>query len=110
MDVHVDSAITDGLRRRGVEVLTAQEDGAGRLADPALLDRSTALMRLLFSRDADLLREAVLRQRTGLTFAGVVDAHQLRVDIGACIRDLELIAKAGEPDEFHNGIVYLPLR
>ena len=27
MDVHVQSAITTGLRRRGVDVLTAQEDG-----------------------------------------------------------------------------------
>ena len=31
MDVHVKEAITRGLRRRGVDVLTAQEDGAARL-------------------------------------------------------------------------------
>ncbi|AFY30690.1 hypothetical protein Cal7507_0188 [Calothrix sp. PCC 7507] len=28
MDVHVPQAITDQLRRRGVDVLTAHEDGA----------------------------------------------------------------------------------
>jgi hypothetical protein len=28
MDVHVRKAVTDGLRLRGADVLTAQEDGA----------------------------------------------------------------------------------
>ena len=32
MDVHVPAAITRGLRRRSVEVLTAQEDGTGLLS------------------------------------------------------------------------------
>jgi hypothetical protein len=33
VDVHVRRAITEGLRLRGVDVLTAQEDGASRLND-----------------------------------------------------------------------------
>jgi hypothetical protein len=28
-DVHVRRAVTEGLRLRGVDILTAQEDGAG---------------------------------------------------------------------------------
>ena len=44
-DVHVPAAITDQLRRRGVDVLTAQEDGSGELDDPVLLERATALRR-----------------------------------------------------------------
>jgi hypothetical protein len=110
MDVHVHSAITDALRQRGADVLTAQGDGADRLLDPALLDRATSLGRLLFSRDSDLLREAVHRQRDGIPFAGVAYAHPLRLGIGACIRELELLALAGEPEDFANRIVYLPLR
>jgi len=31
MDVHVRRAVTVGLRLRGVDVLTAQEDGAGNM-------------------------------------------------------------------------------
>ena len=61
MDVHVHAAITEGLRLRGVDVLTAQEDGGRRLRDPALLDRATALGRVLFTQDDDLLREAAER-------------------------------------------------
>jgi hypothetical protein len=50
MDVNVHRAITEGLRLREVDVVTAQEDGAGHLADPALLDRATALGCVLFHR------------------------------------------------------------
>jgi len=64
MDVHVRWAITDGLRRRDVDVLTAQEDGGATLADPLLLDRATSLVRVLFSQDEDLLREATLPNET----------------------------------------------
>ena len=50
MDVHVPRAITNGLRRRGVDVLTAQEDGAAEFDDPSLLDRATALNRALLQK------------------------------------------------------------
>ena len=44
----------------------------------------------------DLLVEATSRKASGRSFAGVVYAHQLRVTIGGCIHDLEIIAKAGQ--------------
>ena len=88
MDVHVHAAITEGLRLREVDVLTAQEDGRRRLPDPALLDRATALGRILFTQDDDLLREAAERQRHGVVFAGVIYGHQLKVTIGQCISNL----------------------
>ena len=53
MDHHVPRAITAGLRLRGVDVLTAAEDGAAELADPDLLDRAAVLGRVLFSQDED---------------------------------------------------------
>lgn len=109
MDVHVRRAVTDGLRLRGVDVLTAQEDGVAKLEDPALLDRATELGRILFSQDDDLLREANKRQQTGEMFAGVIYAHQLNITVGRCIKDLELIAKATEFEEWLNNTVYLPL-
>jgi hypothetical protein len=110
IDVHVRQAITMGLRLRGVDVLTAQEDGARRLSYPLLLDRATALGHVLFSQDEDLLREAAQRQQRGLPFTGVIYAHQLKVTIGQCVRDLELLAHAGAPEDFANRVQYLPLR
>jgi len=109
MDQHVPRAITVGLRLRGVDVLTAYEDDASELDDPELLDRAGELEHVLFTQDDDLLAEATRRQREGISFRGVVHAHQLRVSIGACIRDLEIIAKAGEPEDMHNGVQFLPL-
>jgi len=110
MDIHVRQAVTVGLRVRGVDVLRAQDDGASRFPDPKLLDRATEVGRVLFSQDDDLLREAALRQREGGHFDGVIYAHPLRVTVGQCIHDLELLAKVGEPEDFADRVEYLPLR
>lgn len=108
-DVHVRRVVAETLRLRGVDVLTAQADGTTRLPDSQLLDRARQLGRVLFTQDEDLLAEATRRQRVGETFAGVVYAHQLRLNIGRGIADLELIAKATEPDDWLNRLEYLPL-
>jgi predicted nuclease of predicted toxin-antitoxin system len=109
MDHHVPKAITNGLRLRGVDVLTAYEDGASEADDSDLLDRANALKRVLFTQDDDLLSEAAKRLRANTPFHGVVYAHQLQVSIGTCVRDLELIAKAGEAEDIINQIQFLPL-
>ena len=109
MDVHVPSAITHGLFLRWVDVLTAQADGTTRLEDPDLLNRATELERVLFTEDEDLLSEATRRQRRGEFFAGVIYVHQLAMNIGACVNDLEIAAKVGMPEDFANRVEYLPL-
>lgn len=109
MNQHVPRAITIGLRLRGVDVITAYEDGASTMDDPELLDRGGELDRVLFTQDDDLLVEATKRQREGIPFRGVIYAHQLRVSIGTCVHDLEIIAKAGEPEDLINRVQFLPL-
>jgi predicted nuclease of predicted toxin-antitoxin system len=108
MDVHVHSAITRGLRTRGVDVLTAQEDSAAELDDPLLLDRATELRRVLVTQDRDFLGEGARRQRSGEPFAGILYAPQSTAAIGIYIRDLELIALASEPHELADRLLYLP--
>lgn len=109
MDVHVHHGITLGLRRRGIDVLTSQEDGTRTLADSHLLDRATKLGRILFSRDRDFLKETSIRLAQGQSFIGVVYAHPLRVPIGTCIADLEFLAKLCTAEELANRVFYLPL-
>jgi hypothetical protein len=109
MDVHVALAITEQLRMRDVDVLTSQTDNATRLDDSPLLDRATELGRILFSRDKDLLKLAADRQRGDRSFSGLVYAHQLRVSIGRCVDDLEVIAKATNPEEWVGKVMFLPL-
>lgn len=42
-------------------------------------------------------------------FAGVIYSHQLAITIGKAIGDLELLAKAGNPEDFANRVEFLPL-
>lgn len=109
MDEHIRRAITLGLRLRGVDVLTVQEDNRAGTPDPILLDRAMELQRVIFSQDQDFLVEFQRRQTEGINFSGVIYAPQLTVSVGDCIRDLEIIAKVGNLEEFANCVQYLPL-
>jgi hypothetical protein len=75
-----------------------------------VLDRAGVLGRVLFSQDLDLVIEARRRQELGLSFSGLIYAHQLKVTTGQCIFDLELIANFYEPDDLENRVELLPLR
>jgi predicted nuclease of predicted toxin-antitoxin system len=55
MDVHIPAAVTAGLRRRGVDVTTSQEDGTRESDDESLLPRAIELGRLLVTQDNDFL-------------------------------------------------------
>jgi hypothetical protein len=110
MDVHVPAAITRQLRRRGVDVLTAQEDGYDAVYDDELLTRATALGRVVFTHDIRFRVEAEDWLRQGREFAGLIFGAQLGGTIGEYVEDLELIAKASEPDEWRNVVQFLPFR
>ena len=109
MDEHVHRGITEGLRQRDVDALTVQEDKRAGFPDPAILDRATELERVMFSQDQDFLVEAKRRQVQGVNFSGVIYARQSRSSVGDCVQDLELLAKAAEPEDLANRVVYLPL-
>lgn len=110
MDVHVPAAITAGVRRRGIDVLTSQEDGTDRWSDDQLIDRASSLGRILFSQDEDMLRLAADRQRASLSFSGVIYAHQLSAGIGVLVQDLELVLSCCTAAELANRVTYLPLK
>jgi hypothetical protein len=108
-DVHVPSSIVEGLRRRGIDVVTSQEDGTREVDDATLLARSAELDRVLFTQDHDLLQLAAAWQQNGREFSGLVFAHQLGPGIGLIIEDLELLANCAEPREVRNHVWFLPL-
>ena len=110
MDVHIKDQVTRQLRRRGVDVLTAQEDAARRMDDAALLQRATALGRVLYSQDEDLLAETALCLQQGRGFSGLFYSRQLAITIGQSVQDLELAANVYDPEDMANRVEYLPLR
>lgn len=109
-DVHIDKAIHDQLRIRGVDVLRAQDDGATEISDEDLLARSTSLGRLLFTHDTHFKALALDWQQLGKPFAGLVFGNKLGVTIGAYVKDLELIAKASDPHDWVNVVHHLPYK
>jgi len=109
MDEHVPRAITEGVKRRGVDVLTVQADDAGGSDDVVVLNRAMAIGRVVVRNDDDFQLEAARRQRTGEQFAGVIFVDLNRITIGHCISDLELIGHVGEPEDLANRVEYLPL-
>jgi hypothetical protein len=108
MDVHIPQPITEQLRRRGVDVLTAIEDGAATLPEDELLERTKVLGRVLFTQDIRFKALAQDWQREGREFACLIFGHQLRGTIGEFVRDLELIAQVSAWDEWVNMVEHLP--
>ncbi len=117
MDHNVRAEIAAGLRRRGIDVLTAEEDGSSRLSDRALLNRATKLRRVLVSMDGntspvmdeDLLTEATRCQRDGEAFSGVVYSRQLAITIGQAVKDLELMATALDAEDVRDRVQFFHL-
>jgi hypothetical protein len=108
MDAHVPWPIAKGLRERGIDVLTVQEDGRESLDDTSILQRAAELSRVLVSMDKDfrsLIAKAQAQDQVG---CGVV-AFSRKLSYRACIDDLELIAKCSDPKDWAGRMTYLPL-
>lgn len=98
-------SITDQFRRRGIDVLTAQEDETLTLPDDRLLERSTELLFTPVIRFRVLAEEW---QHQGKNFSGLIFGHQLGGTIGQFVKDLELIAQTSDPEEWLNTIESVP--
>jgi predicted nuclease of predicted toxin-antitoxin system len=108
MDVHIPSAISDALRRRGLDVLTSQDDGFATLDDEALLARATSLGRVLMTQDHDFLRISADWQHQGRPFVGIRFARLVGVSLGIVIDDAQIALECSDPDQLHDRITYLP--
>ncbi|MDP2276783.1 MAG: hypothetical protein Q8K51_01020 [Nitrospirota bacterium] len=56
-----------------------------------------------------MLVEAASRQRADMPFSGLIYASPLHISIGTCIKNLEIIAKAGKLEDIANKVEFLPL-
>lgn len=106
MDVHVPRAIATGLRARGIDAPTAQEDGAEEFLDEDLLRRATSLNRVVFTFESDFKRIAAECQRDGVEFAGVNYAQAL-FGIGVCVEGLYVMAAMLDEADLRGTLEYL---
>lgn len=102
MDEHVPRAVSEGLRRRGIDVLTTQEAGMLGADDDAQLDYATSRDRVMFTQDEDFLRLAAAE----IAHAGIVYAPQ-GTPIGRMVRGLVLISEVYSAEEMVNRVEYL---
>ncbi len=109
MDHHVPWAVTVGLRRRGVDVLTAGEDKAAERDDEVLLERATQAGRILVTQDRDFLSLAAARREQQRTFFAIVYSPQQRLSVGELVEWLELVVSTLREDEIRDQVIFLPL-
>ena len=102
MDEHVPSALTDGLRQRGVNVLTAQDVGMVQTDDERHLEYARQEGRVLFTQDRDFLR----LHRAGRQHAGVVYARQPTA-IGTMLLGLMLIHNVLTPEDMSGRVEFV---
>jgi len=102
MDEHVPPTVTEGLRRRGVDVLTAQEAQKLAASDEEHLAFARAQERVIFTQDADFLR----LHAAGTVHAGIAYTPQ-QTPVGDMIRGLVLIAEVLEPSDMADQVEFL---
>jgi uncharacterized protein with PIN domain len=101
-DEHVPKVVARGLRRRGVDVLTASEAHMLGATDQEHLQFAASQGRVIFTQDDDFLRLAA----QGREHAGIVYAQQ-HTPIGTIVSGLMLIYQILTPDEMRNYVEFL---
>ena len=105
-DVHVKKAIVEGLRTKGMPVVTAQEKELRQAEDEVLLEVATAEGRLLLTNDTDFLRIHHEWMLYGKSHAGIVFWEQ-QMAIGRVVRGILHYAAKTAPADAANYVHYL---
>jgi hypothetical protein len=92
----------NGLRQRGVDVVTVAQAGMLGATDEAHLEKALTSDRVLFTQDDDFLR----LHASGLEHAGIVYAPQGR-SVGEIISGLMLIYQALEAEDMVGHVEYI---
>jgi len=102
LDEHIPSAVAQGLRGRGVDVLTTQEAGRSGLSDREQLSFALAELRVIVTMDSDFL---VLASQ-GVPHAGIAYTNPIR-SIGELIGAIMLVYDVLSPANMTNSVEYL---
>jgi hypothetical protein len=111
-DEDLDADIVEGLRSRepAIDILDVKSAGLRGTKDPALLDLAAQQDRILITHDRrTMTRHVRERLASGKSSAGLFIVPQ-QSPIGEIIEWLLLVWTASQAEEWHDKIVYLPLR
>jgi len=103
LDENISQVITNGLRRRGINVTTTPEEKLIGKSDEEQLTFALSQNRVIFTQDTDFLRI----NQSSITHAGIAYCPQQSKSIGQIIRGLLLIWEILEPEEMYNHIEFI---
>jgi hypothetical protein len=102
-DQHVSPDVADGLRLRGIDVLTAQDAGRCGMPDPDQLQFATAHERVIVTYDTDYLA----LDASGVNHAGIAWCPSTKHSIGGLLHALLVVHGVLTRDEMQNHVEYL---
>jgi predicted nuclease of predicted toxin-antitoxin system len=103
LDAHVPDAVAEALRRRGVDVQTANEAGLRTAPDSAYVARAIAEGRVIVTHDSDFLRIHHSQQ----AHAGIAYCGQGKRTIGEIIAALVLIYEVLDAEEMNGRLEFI---
>lgn len=103
MDEHYPAPVSEGLRQRGIDVLTVQDAGRSGLPDPDQLAFAGANERVMVTFDSDYL---ALHQ-SGADHAGIAWCAQQKYGTGVLVQLLDLLHRVADRDQMRNRVEYL---
>jgi hypothetical protein len=108
-DVHGDILAGLRLRQPNLDVIRVQDVGLSHTPDAVILEWAAQNGYTVVSVDKKTLAvDAWDRVLRGLPMPGVAILRML-LTIGQAIDELELVARVGNPDDFRDLVVYLPM-
>lgn len=103
LDENVNHEVADGLRTRGIEVLTTPEAGHIGWSDPDQLHFATAEGCVIVTQDRDYL----VLHHEGISHAGIVYYKDKTRTTKQVIRRLLILFEQKEPVELVNQVIFL---
>lgn len=103
----VPTAVAEGLKRRGVDAVSARDAGNLGLTDEEQLVYASENELLLFTHDADFLKIAHHWARTDQRHWGIIYVHQQKMGVGECIRRLKIVSDVFDAESLQNHIEFL---
>jgi hypothetical protein len=103
----VPTAVAEGLKRRGVDAISARDAGNLGLTDEQQLIYASENELPLFTHDADFLQLAHHWAIAGLSHWGINYVHQQKLSMGECIRRLKILSDLFDADDLRNHIEFL---
>ncbi len=106
-DESVNVAIAEGLKRRGLDVLSARDTGNLGLTDEKQMLFAEEEKAAIFTHDTDFLRLAAKWLGKQRTHYGVIYCHQKDYSVGECVRRLKFLTTMLTSEDMINHIEFL---